>query len=107
MSNIFYNSACRDASELIVPKKAKLSYAFSRCKSLISAPRTLSDNITHDKQYMDLFSECSSLSNAPELPSTTLAPECYSGMFSGCSSLSNAPELPSTTLAPYCYTQMF
>ena len=28
-------------------------------------------------------------------------------MFSGCTSLVNAPELPATTLISYCYSQMF
>lgn len=46
MSAIFYNSSCRDASELIVPKETKLSYAFMGCSSLISAPKTLSDSIS-------------------------------------------------------------
>lgn len=32
------------------------------------------------------------------LPATRLAPVCYRGMFSGCSLLTKAPELPATTL---------
>lgn len=28
-------------------------------------------------------------------------------MFSGCTSLVNAPELPATTLAEYCYSDIF
>lgn len=47
------------------------------------------------------------LTQAPELPATTLADNCYSGMFSGCTSLVQAPELPATTLADYCYASMF
>jgi hypothetical protein len=61
-----------------------------------------------------MFSGCSSLVNAPELPATklltstsTYAYRCYESMFSGCSSLVNAPELSATTLADYCYTSMF
>ena len=38
---------------------------------------------------------------------TTLASYCYSWMFTGCSSLTSAPELPATTLADYCYMYMF
>lgn len=94
MSMIFYNSACRDASELIVPKNAKLSYAFAECKSLISAPRTLSDEIIVNNQYRNMFFNCSSLANVPELPSKTLKEYCYSNMFRSCSSLTNTPVLP-------------
>ena len=31
----------------------------------------------------------------------------FTGLFSGCTSLTTAPELPATTLASYCYRQMF
>ena len=34
-----------------------------------------------------MFWECTSLKEAPELPATDLAGECYSSMFYGCSSL--------------------
>ena len=54
-----------------------------------------------------MFSTCTSLTTAPELPSTTLADSCYLGMFQGCESLITAPELPATTLARSCYDSMF
>ena len=57
--------------------------------------------------YYRMFSNCSSLTTAPELPATTLAKYCYANMFSNCSSLTTAPELPATTLAGYCYSGMF
>ena len=108
MSVIFCNSSCVDASKLIVPKNAKLSYAFYGCKSLISAPRTLSDNITHIGQYRNMFQFSTSLKEAPELPAKTLTKDCYAFLFYGCSSLSKAPEeLPATTLTDSCYTNMF
>jgi len=50
---------------------------------------------------------CTSLSTAPELPATTLAPSCYDYMFEGCTSLTVAPELPATSLALLCYDGMF
>ena len=106
MTAIFYNSKCRDASKLIVPRNAKLSFGFSGCSSLISAPRTLSDSI-HESQYYALFFNCTSLSEAPQLPATTLAPKCYRSMFFNCTSLTEAPELPATTLAEECYISMF
>ena len=57
--------------------------------------------------YCKMFSGCTSLTTAPELPATTLAIGCYESMFSGCTSLTQAPELPATTLADYCYDRMF
>ena len=41
------------------------------------------------------------------LEQTTLATYCYKNMFSGCTGLTSAPELPATTLATYCYASMF
>ena len=57
--------------------------------------------------YKSTFDNCASLTQAPELPATTLASNCYNSMFSGCTSLTQAPELPATTLAEYCYRSMF
>ena len=54
-----------------------------------------------------MFSGCTSLTQAPELPATTLASSCYSQMFYNCTSLTQAPELPATTLASSCYSYMF
>ena len=54
-----------------------------------------------------MFQGCTSLTQAPELPATTLARGCYVGMFQGCTSLTQAPELPATTLAEGCYYKMF
>lgn len=107
MSAVFHNSSCRNASKLVVPKNAKLSYAFAGCGSLIYAPRKLSDSILHVNQYKSMFDGCSSLTKAPQLPSMTLTSSCYYGMFKGCTSLKEAPQLPSTTLASECYFGMF
>ena len=54
-----------------------------------------------------MFRDCSSITQAPKLPATTLAYSCYHDMFNGCISLTKAPELPATTLADYCYSYMF
>ena len=50
-----------------------------------------------------LFNGCTSLTTAPELPSTITTTKCYGGMFYGCTSLTTAPELPATTAANNCY----
>ena len=57
--------------------------------------------------YSHMFYGCSSLTQAPELPATTLTDNCYRSMFQGCTSLTQAPALPATKLANYCYTFMF
>lgn len=57
--------------------------------------------------FYKLFQNCTGLTTAPELPSTTLAPGCYNNMFEGCTGLITAPELPATTLTERCYLSMF
>ena len=54
-----------------------------------------------------MFCDCTSLTQAPALPATTLADNCYNSMFYNCSSLAQAPALPATTLANNCYSFMF
>lgn len=67
----------------------------------------LSENILTSKCYQDMFSRCTSLVIAPELPATKLAGYCYFNMFYGCTSLVTAPILPATNLAINCYGYMF
>ena len=53
--------------------------------------------------YCRLFKNCASLTQAPELPSTTLASNCYSNMFNGCTKIDHilwkSRTIPSQT---YC-----
>jgi hypothetical protein len=79
---------------------------FYNCASLTQAPELPAITLT-DRCYKDMFYACSSLAQAPELPATTLAHECYNTMFYNCTSLTAAPELPATTLAESCYEGMF
>ena len=81
-------------------------YMFSGCSSLIRAPELPATTLAANC-YKNMFSGCSSLIQAPELPATTLADNCYEYMFYKCSSLIQAPELPATTLAANCYAFMF
>ena len=80
---------------------------------LSSTGLTSAENLVLSAEYLDLycyygmFSGCTSLTTAPELPATTLADSCYRYMFYGCTSLTTAPELPATTLAESCYMNMF
>ena len=57
--------------------------------------------------YDSMFNGCTSLTQAPVLPATTLIYSCYYNMFQDCTSLTQAPALPATTLANYCYQYMF
>ena len=79
---------------------------FSDCTSLTTAPELPATTLSEDC-YSYMFQGCTSLTSAPELPATTLADSCYWGMFNGCTSLTTAPELPATELADYCYYDMF
>ena len=63
----------------------------------------LGDIVIAENCYSNMFSKCSSLSQAPALPATTLANSCYSSMFNSCKSLTQAPALSATTLADKCY----
>ena len=67
----------------------------------------LSTNKLVPNCYRKMFSECTSLTQAPDLPATTLSANCYDSMFYGCTSLTQAPELHATTLAECCYISMF
>lgn len=57
--------------------------------------------------YARMFKDCTSLTQAPDLPSIALSRACYYGMFQGCTSLKQAPELPATKLILTCYQDMF
>ena len=54
-----------------------------------------------------MFKGCTSLTDAPVLPSTTLDDYCYKGMFYGCTGIETFPLLPATTLSTGCYNEMF
>ena len=81
---------------------------FSNCTNIIEvSPNFLSATTLVNGCYDYMFSYCTSLTTAPDLPATTLASNCYYYMFNGCTRLTTAPELPATTLANDCYAYMF
>ena len=49
-----------------------------------------------------MFSNCTSLETAPELPATTLTVECYKGMFDNCTSLNKITMLATDISATNC-----
>lgn len=57
--------------------------------------------------YSYLFSGCTALTSAPELPASGLEEYCYYGMFSGCTSLIQAPAIPAIVAKTSCCSQMF
>ena len=79
---------------------------FSGCTSLIKAPELPATTLA-SSCYKEMFWNCTSLTQSQELPATTLADNCYGYMFQGCTSLTKAPELPATTLEWGCYRFMF
>lgn len=79
---------------------------FSGCTSLVTAPELPAITLVRGC-YSEMFRGCTSLVTAPDLPATTLANGCYSRMFMGCTSLVALPELPATTLTTSCYSEMF
>ena len=80
-------------------------YLFSECTSLTKAPELPATTLA-TSCYQAMFSD-TSLVQPPELPATTLATSCYFRLFDYCKSLMKAPELPATTLEPYCNQYMF
>ena len=93
--------------DLNVSLKAYCGYSMFRdCLSLTQAP-DLPATTLESNCYQYMFQGCTSLTQAPELPATILAEECYYGMFQGCTALTQAPELPATTLTRECYSAMF
>ena len=89
-----------------IPNNYCFQKLFSGCTSLTQAPELPATTLAYSC-YSSMFSGCTSLTKAPELPATTLTGNCYGSMFSGCTSLTQAPELPATTLAYGCYRSMF
>ena len=100
----------KDASGLdlgdIVLASSCYNSMFSGCTSLTQAPALPATTLAI-YCYSNMFSGCTSLTQAPALPATTLAGSCYVSMFYGCTSLTQAPALPATTLANNCYNSMF
>ena len=108
--NCFMSTNIVSAKNLILPATT-LAYEcyrdmFSNCSSLVEAPQLPATTLASGC-YRFMFGGCTSLVEAPQLPATTLAYECYRDMFSNCSSLVEAPQLPATTLTESCYFSMF
>ena len=90
----------------VIPNSYCFYGLFKNCESLTQAPELPATTLT-TCCYWNMFNGCTGLTQAPELPATTLAEWCYSEMFEGCTSLTQAPELPAMSLTYGCYEHMF
>ena len=79
---------------------------FYGCTALTQAPDLPATTLANSC-YSSMFSGCTALTQAPALPAKTLKSDCYQLMFEGCTALTQAPALPAKTLADYCYSSMF
>ena len=91
---------------LTIPTSYCFRGLFYNCSKLTNAPELPATTLA-SSCYSGMFNGCTGLTTAPDLPATTLASSCYSGMFSGCTGLTTAPDLPATALASWCYQSMF
>ena len=82
------------------------AFMFLGWTGLTQAPELPATTLTQSC-YGYMFYDCASLTQAPELPATTMASYCYSEMFSYCTSLKQAPKISATTVADYCFYYMF
>lgn len=105
---------------------------FYGCSTLKKAPK-LSASIIYDNSYAWMFRDCTALTDisnitmpetlaynccsrmfqntaitqAPELPATILADDCYYFLFADCVNLSTTPTLPANTIPKNGYYSMF
>ena len=89
-----------------IPNNYCFNRLFTGCSSLTQAPELPSTTLESNCYYY-MFYWCTGLVQAPKLPATTLTNNCYYSMFQDCTWLTTAPELPATTLATYCYYYIF
>ena len=91
---------------LVIPGEKCFRNLFEECRSLTQAPQLPATKLEKGC-YRAMFSWCTNLTRAPQLPATQLADGCYELMFIGCTSLAQAPQLPAITLDTSCYSLMF
>lgn len=87
--------------------QASFKELFYEYEKLISAKDLILASTLAEGCYGNMFLECISLTDTPELPATVLAKDCYKNMFRACVKLKKAPKLPAKTLVDGCYSLMF
>ena len=83
-----------------------LDQLFTASQNLIYPPKKVTV-LAYDNTCQFMFSLCTSLIEAPELPMTELSNYMYRSMFYYCEALAKAPDLPATRLSESCYSHMF
>lgn len=78
------------ADEFATLPNAAFTSLFSASQIYGAHELILPDHVS-ERCYYKMFSGCTSLTTAPELPATTLADFCYYNMFYGCTNLQTAP----------------
>ena len=96
----------RTGTTLEIPNAYCFHQLFSH--SLLTQAPELPATSLKDYCYSFMFSHCEHLTRTPELPATEMAKACYYFMFANCVSLNEVPSiLPATQLADSCYSWMF
>ena len=90
----------------VIPNDYCFSGLFNRCEALTQAPELPATTLTK-ACYEFMFQDCINLTKAPKLLATKIYDKSYVGMFMGCHSLKNAPALPATEMKYRCYDSMF
>ena len=90
----------------VIPNDYCFSLLFAGCRALTQAPELPATTLTK-ACYEFMFQDCINLTEAPKLPATKIYDKSYVGMFMGCSNLKIAPELPATEMKYRCYDSMF
>ena len=93
----------RNGNYTIIQKIAGLRFLFTNNHHIIDAANMiLPINTMYASCYESMFSGCTSLTTAPELPATELASNCYRNMFSGCKKLNHITMLATDITATNC-----
>lgn len=107
------NSDITSSSGLLLPattladSQSVYSYMFWNCDSMTDAPELPATTLSR-YAYHHMFDGCIEITEAPELPTVELVYDyVYSYMFANCSSLVKAPYLPAVSLTNRCYQYMF
>ena len=89
--------------QFVMTGEIEANYSINYLLNQNATDSTLADN---SYLFYKLFSGCSALTKAPELPETTMDEACYAYMFQG-TSIEDMPKMPVATLDVDCYKGMF
>ena len=89
-----------------LPSNFNFTQFFKLSKPVSAENMILPATSVPESGYRAMFSKCTTLTVAPQLPATTLGTQCYYYMFEDCA-ITTAPDLPAQTLVSQCYASMF